>query len=161
MIDGEKVGIVIKMREYVASLKRPTAPSKAMIIQVLESMIDFIEELQRIQWRNNELATGKKMGNYSPLTMKKYKKKSPKMNLYETGQLYDSVKAEVDTTLQSMFTISIDSLRYETNYVLLGKNKKIGIKEDGEPAFIGLSPAYTKIAQDEFNRRLRELINNQ
>lgn len=164
MIDGERVGIVIAMRKYIAGLKAPQrqqAVDRATIINILEGMEDFIEELQRMQWRNNELATGAKMGNYEPSTIKRWKKSNPKMNLYQLGDLYKGVRATVDETLQNMFIIDIDSPRYETDYIYLGNNRKIGIKEDGEPAFIGLSPTYAKMAQDEFRRRLQQLTKQQ
>jgi hypothetical protein len=161
-IKGEEVGIVIAMREYIASLKNmPIRDDKALIIAVLESMIDFVEELQRQQWRNNELSTGAKMRAYSPNTIRRYKKKQTLMNLHETGELYNSVKAEVDSTLTNMFNITIDSPRYDTNYYLLGMNNKIGYKEDGEPVFLGLSPANEAIVQAEYQRRFQQARSSQ
>jgi len=157
MIDGEQVGIVIKLREYIASLKQqPRVAPKEVIIAILEELAPLVEELQRTQWAANQLATDTTMGDYAASTIRRWKKNQSTINLFQTGELYESVKAEVDQTLKNMFEIKIDSPRYETNYVYLGKNVKIGLKEDGEPAFIGLNSVNTKLVQDEFKRMLRE-----
>ena len=157
MIQGESTGIVIKLREYLASLKMPTqkAPQE-VIIEVLMMLLPSIEELQRIQWRNNQLSTGELMGDYSPLTIKRYNKRQSKINLKETGELYDSVSATIDLSTDDMFKIEIDSPRYERDYINLGFNSKIGFKENGEPKFLGLTPENTSFIMTMFYEELRK-----
>jgi hypothetical protein len=156
MIHGEQVPIVIKMREYLASLK--PLDLRSIILDILRQLAPRVEELQRQQWRNNTLQSGSKMGNYEPSTIKRYNKASPIINLFEKGEMYRDVKATVDETLKNMFVLEVKSDRWAKNYIWLAKNKKIGTNEDGDPGFMGLTEENANIIRNEFTKLLNERL---
>jgi hypothetical protein len=156
MIQGEQVPLIMKMREYVASIK--PLDLKVIIIDILKQLAPKVEQLQREQWKNNTLQSGSKMGNYEPSTIKRYNKTSPVINLFEKGEMYRDLKAKVDETLKNMFVIEVESSRWANNYIYLGKNVKIGLNEAGEPGFMGLTEENANIIRVEFIKMLNQRL---
>jgi hypothetical protein len=150
MIRGADTGIVKKMREYVGAVKdRPVIDYTPFILETLNELLPFAEDLQRKQWENNQLQSGAKMGEYEESTIQRWKKTTRNINLYQTGKMYEGVTATLNEAERSI-EMSVVSDKWLSNYIHLRKNRKIGTDEDGNPAFIGLTEENEKILKDRF-----------
>lgn len=88
-------------------------PEQLVEPSVDKETLEFIEELNREQLENSVNIKGESLGEYHPNTVNIYNQSrntkvglGESVKLYDTGELYDSIQAEVDK----------DSIKVKANY---------------------------------------------